>query len=188
MSGVVGLVAGLVLCFLGVGILHVAVLASGFALGWILAQLFGANLATTLVTGLVSAVLAWITVTLVFRLAMFFVGAVAGGVIGARLYQLLHTGKADVLIAIICVLAVAGLCGLLANRYRERFLMWACALGGAGVALAGLSRIAPSTLGFLRHPDSAWATVLSIGAWLALALLGRAIQVRVFPKAVHAKP
>jgi hypothetical protein len=187
MNGVAGLVVGLLLCFFGVGSLHLAVLGSGFALGWVLAVLFGADLGVTVLAGLAGAVIAWVTVTLIFRLGAFFVGAVAGGVIGARTYEFLHTGKADVLLAVVFVLAAAGLCGLLANRYRAGFLMWACALGGAGVALTGLSRMAPDTVGFLRHPETGWETVLAIMAWLALALVGRTIQRGLFPRALHSR-
>jgi uncharacterized membrane protein (DUF485 family) len=185
-SGVVGLAIGLVLCFFGVGSLHLAVLGSGFALGWLVADLFDASTTTTVLVGLSSAVLAWILVTLVVRFAAFFVGAVAGGVIGARIFGLVVTGDNKVLLTVVFVLVAAGICGLLAARYRGRFLMWATALGGAGLAITGLSRIAPDTLGFLHHPDTALEGVLSTGAWLVLALLGRSTQLRLFPKALHA--
>jgi hypothetical protein len=185
-SGVVGLAVGLVLCFLGVGSLHLAVLGSGFALGWLIAGLFNANTTTTVLVGLGCAVIAWVLVSLVFRFGAFFVGAVAGGVIGARVFQLLVTGTNKALLTTVFVVAFAGVSGLLAARYRGRFLVWATALGGAGLALAGLGRIAPNALDFLRHPDTALEGVLSFGAWLALALLGRQTQLRLFPKAVRA--
>jgi hypothetical protein len=185
-TGVVGLAVGLVLCFFGVGSLHLAVLGSGFALGWLIAGLFSANTTTTVLVGLGCAVVAWVLVSLVFRFGAFFVGAVAGGVIGARVFQLLVTGTNKALLTTVFVLAFAGVSGLLAARYRGRFLMWATALGGAGLALAGLGRIAPDALDFLRHPDTALEGVLSFGAWLVLALLGRQTQLRLFPKAVRA--
>jgi hypothetical protein len=185
-SGVVGLVVGLLLCFFGVGSLHLAVLGSGFALGWLIAGLFNANTPTTVLVGLGCAVVAWVLVSLVFRFGAFFVGAVAGGVVGARVFQLLVTGTNKALLTTVFVLAFAGVSGLLAARYRGRFLMWATALGGAGLALAGLGRIAPDALDFLRHPDTALEGVLSFGAWLVLALLGRQTQLRLFPKAVRA--
>ena len=83
------------------------------------------------------------------------------------------------------VLATAAVCGFLTARYRGRFLMWVCALGDAGLAMTGLSRIAPVALDFLRHPDTALEGVVSIGVWLALALLGRSTQRRLFPKALR---
>jgi hypothetical protein len=184
MSGAVGLVVGLVLCFLGVGSVHLAVLGSGFALGWLLSDLFDTSVGTTVLVGLGGAVLAWVVVTLVFRFGAFFVGSVAGGVIGAKIFTLVVTGNDKVLLAIVSVLATAGVCGLLTARYRGRFLMWVCALGGAGLAVTGLSRIAPDGLSFLRHPDTALEGVLSVGAWLVLALLGRSVQMRLFPRAL----
>ena len=185
MSGVVGLVIGLVLCFFGVGSLHLAVLGSGFALGYLLAELFDASTTTTVLVGLGSAIVAWVVVTLVVRFAAFFVGAVAGGVIGARIFGLVLTGDNKVLLTVVFVLAAGGLCGLLTARYRGRFLMWATALGGAGLAVSAVSRIAPDTLDFLRHPDTALEGVLSVGAWLVLALLGRSTQLKLFQKALH---
>jgi hypothetical protein len=186
-SGLVGIAVGLVLCFLGVGSLHLAVLGSGFALGWLLAELFDAGVTTTVLIGLGSAVVAWVVVTLIFRFGAFFVGAVAGGVIGARIFGLVATGNAKVLLAIVSVLATAGVCGLLTARYRGRFLMWVCALGGAGMVMAGLSRIAPDGLGFLRHPDTPLEGVLSVAAWLVVALLGRSSQLRLFPRALNVR-
>ena len=186
-SGVVGLVVGLVLCFLGVGSLHLAVLGSGFALGWLIADLFDATTTTTVLVGLGCAVLAWVVVTLVFRTAAFFVGAVAGGVIGARIFQLIVTGNNKVLLTVVWVLAFAGLCGLLTARYRGRFLMWATALGGAGLAITGLSRIAPDPLDWLRHPETALEGVASVGIWLVVALLGRRTQLRLFPRTLRAQ-
>jgi hypothetical protein len=185
-SGVVGIAVGLVLCFLGVGSLHLAVLGSGFALGWLIAGVFDANTTTTVLVGLGSAIAAWILVSLVFRFGAFFVGAVAGGVIGARIFALFVTGSEKVLLTVVWVVVFAGLSGLLAMRYRGRFLMWATALGGAGLVLAGLGRVAPDALGFLHHPDTALEGVLSFGAWLVLALLGRSTQLRLFPKALRA--
>jgi hypothetical protein len=36
------------------------------------------------------------------------------------------------------------------------------------------------------HPDTALQGVLSFGAWLVLALVGRQTQLRLFPKTVRA--
>ena len=93
MTGVVGIVVGLVLCFFGVGSLHLAVLGSGFALGWLISGVFDANTTTTVLVGIGCAIAAWILVSLVFRFGAFFVGAVAGGVIGARVFSLFVTGS-----------------------------------------------------------------------------------------------
>jgi hypothetical protein len=184
----VGVAVGLVLCLFGIGSLHLAVLGSGFALGWLIASVFNANTTVTVLVGLGCAIAAWILVSLVFRLGTLFVGAVAGGVIGARIFSLFVTGSSNkVLLTVVWVAVFAGLSGLLAMRYRARFLMWATALGGAGLALAGLGRIAPDALEFLRHPDTALEGVLSFGAWIALALLGRTTQMRLFPKTLRSE-
>ena len=183
----VGVAVGLVLCFFGIGSLHLAVLGSGFALGWLIAGVFNANTTVTVLVGLGCAIAAWILVSLVLRFGALLVGAVAGGVIGDRIFSLFVTGSNKVLLTVVWVAVFAGLSGLLAMRYRARFLMWATALGGAGLALAGLGRIAPDALEFLLHPDTAPEGVLSFGAWLALALLGRSIQMRLFPKTLRSE-
>jgi len=92
MTGVVGIVLGLALCFFGVGSLHLAVLGSGFALGWLISGVFDASTTTTVLVGIGCAIAAWILVSLVFRFGAFFVGAVAGGVIGAKIFSLFVTG------------------------------------------------------------------------------------------------
>jgi len=117
-SGVVGVAVGLVLCFFGIGSLHLAVLGSGFALGWLIAGVFNANTTTTVLVGLGCAIAAWILVSLVFRFGALFVGAVAGAVIGARIFSLFVTGTNKTLLAIGWVVVFAGLSGLLAMRYR----------------------------------------------------------------------
>ncbi|NYJ04462.1 DUF4203 domain-containing protein [Petropleomorpha daqingensis] len=178
MTGVGVLVVGLLLCFAGVASLHLAVLASGFALGWLVAESLGGSVAVTAIVAACAAVVAWILSTLVFRAALLVVGGVAGGVIGAKFYGLLEGGDGNVVIAIVFVLAVAVLTGLATQRFHETALVWVCAFGGAGLALSGLARIWPSTLGFLRTPDTTAEAVIDAAAWIALGALGWSVQRR----------
>src|SRR6478672_1476802 len=131
MSGWVILLIGVVLCFLGVGSLHVAILASGFGLGWLLADLFGATDGTALLIALGCSLIGWVLVTLVFKIAAFFVGAITGALIGARLAAVLSPGASNILLTVVVVVAVAVACGFLADRYRSRVLLWSTAIGGA---------------------------------------------------------
>jgi hypothetical protein len=167
---------------------HLAVLASGFALGWLLAEGLGASLAVTAVVALCAAVVAWVLANLVFRAALFVVGAIAGGVVGAKLFGLLEGGDGSVLLGILFVLAVAVLAGLVTQRYKGVALAAVCALGGAGLALSGVARIFPSTLGFLRAPDTAAESVIDAAAWLALAAVGWSVQRRWTRRAVGTSP
>ena len=120
MSGWVILFVGVVLCFFGVGSIHVAVLAAGFGLGWLLADLFHSDVWTSLLIALGSALIGWILVTLVFKFASFFVGMITGALIGARLYSVLTTGDSSIPLAIVVVVAVSLVFGFLADRYRGR--------------------------------------------------------------------
>jgi hypothetical protein len=67
MSGWVVLVVGAVLCFLGVGSVHLAGPGVGFSVSaGVLGDLFGA---TALIVAACTAVIAWVLVTLVFKFA-----------------------------------------------------------------------------------------------------------------------
>lgn len=185
MSGWVILIVGIVLCFFGVGSIHVAVLASGFGLGWLLADLFHSDVWASLLIALGSAVIGWILVTLVFKFASFFVGIITGALIGARLYAVLTPGEASIPLAIVVVVAVSLVFGFLADRYRKRVLLWATAIGGAGLILSSLGLIWSDALGFLRDPQAGVQTVTSTLIWVALAAGGWLTQRRLFPKALR---
>jgi hypothetical protein len=179
MTGVGLAVVGLLLCFAGLRSIHLAVLASGFALGWLVAEGLGASLAVTAIVALCAAVVGWVLATLVFRAALFVVGGIAGGVIGAKLFGLLEGDDGNALLAVIFVVAVAVLTGLAAQQFHETAAVWACAFGGAGLALSGVARIWPQALGFLRTPHTAVEGVVSAAVWVALGALGWSVQRRL---------
>ncbi|MGY1632960.1 hypothetical protein ACI784_14760 [Geodermatophilus sp. SYSU D01186] len=179
MTGVGVAVVGLLLCFAGLLSIHLAVLSSGFALGWLLAEAFGASPGVAAVVALCTAVVAWVLATVVFRAALFFTGAIAGAVIGAKLFGLLEEDDGNVVLAVLFTGAVAVLTGLATQRYREAAVIWACAFGGAALALSGVARIWPDTLGFLRTPDTATEAVVSGAAWLVLSAFGWSVQRRM---------
>lgn len=185
MSGVIVLLVGAVLCFLGIGSVHWAILASGFGAGWLLADLFSASVSVSLLVAAASAVLAWVLATLVFKVASFVVGVVAGALVGARLFAAVGGRGSTVLLAVVVVVAVAVLTGLLADRYRERALLWATALGGSGLVLSGAGLLWPGGLGFLRDPGAGWPQLLSTVIWVALAVFGWLTQRRLFPRKLH---
>ncbi|NUT51080.1 MAG: DUF4203 domain-containing protein [Saccharothrix sp.] len=177
---------GLVLCFFGVRSVHVAVLASGFALGWLLAETFDAEPWTAAIIALAAAVGSWAVVTFVFRTALFFVGAITGGVVGIKLYGLLETGDKSVVLAIVFVLAVSFLAGLATQRFHRPVFAVLCALGGAGLVLSGVARLAPGAFGFLKTPGSGFQAVLAGLIWLAIAAAGWIAQRRHARAHAHA--
>ncbi|MGV1007486.1 MAG: DUF4203 domain-containing protein [Dermatophilaceae bacterium] len=176
MSGWAAVVIGLALCFAGIASTHLAVLLSGFGLGWLLADAFNASVGVGLVIALAGAVLAWVLVTLVFRSALFFVGAIAGSVIGAKLYGVLDGGQRSLIIAIVFVVAVAFLCGWMTNRWRTRVVLWVTAIGGAALTLTGLGYLWPDLLQALRNPQTPTQTFFAVAAWVLLTLAGWASQ------------
>jgi hypothetical protein len=185
MSGWVIVGIGIVLCFFGIGSLHVAILASGFGLGWLLADLFGAADGTALLIALGTAIIGWVLVTLVFKVASFFVGVITGALIGARLAAVLTPGSSNIALAVVAVVAVAVAFGFLADRYRGRVLLCAMAIGGAGLVLSSLGRLWPDTLGFLDHPQTGIDQITASVLWFALATGGWLTQRALFPKALH---
>jgi len=185
MSGWVVLAVGVVLCFLGVGSVHLAVLASAFGLGWLLADLFGATAVTALIIAACSAVIAWVLITLVFKVARFFIGLIAGALIGARLYAIFSVGGKSVVLAVVVVVATAIVFGFLADRYRGRVILWATAIGGAGLIISSLGYIWPDTLGFLYHPEAGIQQVTSTVLWVGLSAAGWFTQRRLFPRALN---
>jgi hypothetical protein len=172
------LAVGLLLCFAGVRSLNLALLASGFAVGWLLTEPFGADLLTALVVAVAAAVAAWIVAHLVFRVALFFVGGLAGAVIGAKVFGLLQPPGGSVLLAVLFVAAAGFIGGIATQHFRQPALAVVCALGGAGLVLSGLARAFPDTLGFLRIPTTAWQSVVATVIWLAIAAVGWATQRR----------
>jgi hypothetical protein len=185
-TGVGVAVVGLLLCFVGLRSIHLALLACGFALGWLVAEGLGASVGVAFIVAACAAVVGWVLARVVFRAALFVIGGFAGAVIGAKLFGLLEGDDGNVLLAILFVVAVAVLTGLAAQRYRETAAIGACAFGGAGLALSGVGRIWPDTLGFLRTPDTTVEAVLSTAAWLALGLLGWAVQRRAVQESSRA--
>jgi len=179
LTGVGLAVVGLLLCFVGLRSIHLALLASGFALGWLVAEGLGASAAVGFIVALCAAVVGWVLARVVFRAALFVVGAIAGGVIGAKLFGLLEGGHGNVLLAVLFVVAVAVLTGLAAQRFHETAAIAACAFGGAGLALSGVARIWPDALGFLRIPHTTTEAIIGTAVWLVLGALGWAVQRRL---------
>lgn len=182
MSGLIVLLVGLVLCFVGVGSAHLAVLAAGFALGWSMAGVFDADTGTALVVGLGAALVGWVVARLVFHMVAAAAGAIAGGVIGARVYLTFQPGHLSWVIGSVVTVVFAVGCGFVAGRYRNRVVLWLTAVGGAGVILSGLALLAPDLLGYLRRPEGAAAQIVTLVAWVLLAGAGWYVQRQVFPR------
>jgi hypothetical protein len=177
-SGLGVVAVGLVLCFYGRRSLQVAVLASGFALGWLLAEGLDADVLTTAAVAVVTGLAGWAVTRVVAGAAVFFVGALAGGVVGAKLFGLLQQGEGSVVLALLFVAAVAVVTGVATQRFRGVMLAAACALGGAGLALSGAARTVPEYLGFLRVPPTPGLAAVAALLWLALASTGWGAQRR----------
>jgi len=182
MSGVVIIGIGAVLCFLGVGSVHLEVLVTGFAVGWLIAEVFGGSAGASLTVGLVGALVVWVAATFVFKVALFFLGGIGGAVIGSKLAGLLDEGARDTLLTVTVVVALAAVGAFAADRFGSRALLWLTALGGAALMLDGLSRVSPDTFGFLRDPVEGWERFVALGAWAAVSLAGWTVQRRLFPK------
>ncbi|QYB05431.1 DUF4203 domain-containing protein [Rhodococcus sp. USK10] len=181
MSGIAILLVGAVLCFAGVGSLHVAVLASGFGLGWLLAELLSLSLGTTFLFAATGAVVVWVATTLIFKFAAFFIGIIAGAVVGAKLSRVLQPEDVNWILSGIVIVALAVACGFVADRYRARALLWLTALGGASMVLTGLG-MAIGSLSFLDQPNEGVQQFFASLVWVAIAAAGWLTQRRLFPE------
>lgn len=188
LRGVVVTLVGALLCFYGIRSVHLAVLGSGFAIGFLVGDASGQSVGATLLWGLCGAVIAWVLVSVVFRLATFFVGLATGAVVGAKLWSALGNDQTSVLLGVVVVLALAVLGAELAVRFRRRALLWETALGGAAVILSGLAIMWPSVLAALAHPDDGWQQWLMLAAWLALSACGWYAQRRLFRRQLGLAP
>lgn len=188
MRGLVVVLVGALLCFYGIRSVHLAVLGSGFAIGYLAADAASASTGTALLYGLGGAVLAWLLLSVVFRAASFFVGLTVGGVTGAKLWSALGNEATSAVLGVVVVLALAALAAELAHRFRRRALLWETSLGGAAVILSGLGLMWPGALGLFAHPDEGWQQVVMFAAWLALAGFGWWVQRRLFRRQLGLPP
>lgn len=179
MSGAVLVVVGLLLCVAGALSARLAVLAAGFGVSWLLADVFGASFATGLLVALAGAAAALVLTLVLSHVVMFFTGAVVGALVGAKLFVVLDGSDTSWLLALVFVPAVAVVAGFLASRYQRPFLEWATAFAGAALVLSGLAQWGGRDLSLFRRPESTGEAVLVAVAWLALGLLGRQVQHRL---------
>ena len=66
--------------------------------------------------------------------------------------------------------------GFLAGRFRRPFLEWATSLAGAALVLSGLGRWGTDSTDLFWRPHSTVGTVVFVGAWVVLTVLGRQFQ------------
>ncbi len=85
----------------------------------------------------------------------------------------------------VLVSAVALACGFLTNHLRDRFLLWATALGGAAVVVNAVGRLI-SGLDELHQPRTVGQHALAVLAWLAVAVAGWLVQRRIFARRLEA--
>ena len=168
-------VIGLVLGLSGGWSIRTVLALLGFGAGWLLANVFDANLLVTFVVALVSALIAWVLVRLAATIVFFLIGALVGALVGARLFRLLEGGDGNLLLAVVFIPAVAIAGGWLAEKSRDKFVAWGTSIGGAALVLAGLG-VLVSNLAWLRDPDEGWQAVVGAAAWIALSVVFRLTQ------------
>ena len=183
LTGLGVLAVGLLLCFTGARSLNLALLASGFAFGWLLTEPFDATFLTALVVALAVAAGVWVLARFVSRASLFVIGGLAGAVVGAKLFGLLQPGGGSVLLIVLFMAATAFIAGLATQRFRRTAVAVACALGGAGLVLSGVARTVPDTLGLLRTPETGWQSTVAGLLWLGIAVGGWVVQQRLLSAA-----
>jgi hypothetical protein len=178
MTAVMFLAIGAVLCFYGARSVRLAVLLAGFGGSWLLADELGASLGATVIVAFAGALGALVFTLLLARFVVFASGIVLGAAVGAKLFEVLDRGDASWLLAIVFIPSVALVCGFLAGRFRDPFLLWASAFAGAALILTGVGRIDTRATDELHRPDSAVSAVVLAVLWIALGVAGRTVQAR----------
>ncbi|SDT26181.1 TM7S3/TM198-like domain-containing protein [Microlunatus soli] len=176
MSGIVLMIIGAALCFLGARSVRVTIAVAGFGAAWLLADALHATWQLTILVGCAGAVMAFITTLLLARFVFFISGVCLGAVVGAKVFQLANGSDHNWLLAIIVVPAAGFLGGLLINRRRHHVLRWLTAFAGAALALSGLGRLWPDPLSDLWRPRAAVGGLLLGAAWIVLTVLGHRVQ------------
>ncbi|WP_063010632.1 hypothetical protein [Nocardia kruczakiae] len=179
MNGIVVALVGALLCFYGIRSVHLGILAIGFGLGWMIADLFTPSFLWLLLFGAIGALASWVVTSLIFRFAAFVIGGLTGAMVGAKLAAVLQPGDKNWALSMIVILAVAVAGGFLADRFRARALLWLTSIGGASMMLSGIGRM-NDHLSFLRAPDSTWQQIFSALAWIALSAAGWIVQRHLF--------
>jgi len=168
-------VLGLVLGLAGGWSIRTVLVLVGLGAGWLVANVFDANLLVTLVVALAGALFAWLVVRLAATVVFFVVGALVGGLVGARLFRLLEGGDGSLLLGVVFILALAVAGGWLAEKTRDAFVAWGTSIAGAALVLSGLGVLAGS-LSWLRDPGEGWQAAVGTAAWVALAVVFRFTQ------------
>jgi hypothetical protein len=178
-NGIIVAVVGVLLCFYGIRSVHLGILAIGFGIGWLIADLFNASFWWLLLIGLIGALSSWVVTSLIFRFASYFIGGLTGAMIGTKLAMVLQPGDKNWALSMIVALAVCVAGAFLAEKFRARALLWLTSIGGAGMVLSGVARLSDS-LEFLRSPETGWQQITSTLAWVALSVLGWITQRHLF--------
>ncbi|MDO3649869.1 DUF4203 domain-containing protein [Nocardia mangyaensis] len=179
MNGIIVALVGALLCFYGVRSVHLGILAIGFGLGWLIADLFNASFWWLLLIALIGAVSSWVVTSLIFRFASYFIGGLTGAMIGTKLATVLQPGDKNWALSMIVALAVCVAGAFLAQKFRARALLWLTSIGGASMVLTGVAGMSES-LAFLRSPEPGWQQVTATLAWIGLSVLGWITQRHLF--------
>jgi hypothetical protein len=178
MEALVLVLVGVLLAVGGIWSIRLVLVCAGAGAAWLVADAFGASAGTSALIAAASGLLALIVGVLAARVLFFVVGLVVGAVVGARLFTILDTGDASVLLAVVFVPAVAVVGGVALERWRERLVGWVTAIGGSALVLAGLGRV-DSEVRVVSDPGDYGEQAISVAAWVALAVLARVVQRRV---------
>ncbi|MCY4728180.1 hypothetical protein NYO98_18015 [Nocardioides sp. STR2] len=178
MEALVLVLVGVLLAVGGIWSIRLVLVCAGAGAAWLVADAFGAGLGTAALIAGASGLLALLVGVLAARVLFFVVGLVVGAVVGARLFTILDTGDASVLLAVVFVPAVAVVGGVALERWRERLVGWVTAIGGSALVLAGLGRV-DSDVRVVSDPAGYGEQAISVAAWVGLAVLARIVQKRL---------
>lgn len=175
---------GLLICFLGYRLLKFTLgimgLVAGASVGWVVGlSLAPGNSGVALLCAAIGALLGAILYVWVFYLGIFLLGASAGTIVAAALFNTVGNSLQP-----IPVLAIALAFGVLALLARKFMIMVCTAFSGSYLVVAGLFHLVAGLQGhsplWLNHAQGSsgvW-NYAALLCWLLLALAGFTFQHR----------
>ncbi len=170
------LIAGFIVCFFGYRLLRFALVLAGFgaglALGFAVARLIpGTNQVVALVIGIVCGVLGAVISTLLYKVGVFILGAVAGVLVAGIIMS--ATGWHQPLL--VCAVAALG-CGILTCLLEQPLVSVLTAFAGAWGIIAGSCQLLTwyhVTAIAGKHPANCGYMVI---AWIVVGAVGSLAQ------------
>ncbi|MEO0081691.1 MAG: DUF4203 domain-containing protein [candidate division WOR-3 bacterium] len=183
-GGVLAMVLGMLVCFLGYRLIRVTLGIAGFLVGaaivcWLVSMITGVAPLFVVIAALVGGIIGTVLAVLLYKAGVFLLGAAAGALVAG--FVTVGTGHTPTSLVLIAAGIVAGVVTVLLERPLVSVLT---AFGGALAAVAGLFqlcgwfRIVDGYKGLAGLRAAGALYWLALGSWVVLGVLGTVVQLK----------